>query len=228
MRLSSHTFRRQYPVSAVLQKLSCSIHILVGYALPLRKNTDESACYQDLFRITLPKARRPSGHAWHQHGSVESPTLRQLGGPAPQLTPHEPRGGGATEHWLQQRDVPALRHRGCWTSERTSERSVQEEAFCLHALRLSDNAIRRSAPLLKSAGPATISNSHRLEAGSGRWRRSRRCCDPPDLKSGAARPPDQLLCTGSRCEKGSRSHQFRETSTRHVQGETQTTRWGCT
>ena len=57
-----------------------------------------------------------------------------------QLTVHGLRGGGATEHWLSQRDIPNLRRRGRWTSERTLERYVQEGAFCLHTLSLGNDS----------------------------------------------------------------------------------------
>ena len=47
-------------------------------------------------------------------------------------TLHGLRGGGATDHWLQYRDLAQLRRRGRWTSERALERYVQEGTFLVH------------------------------------------------------------------------------------------------
>jgi len=42
------------------------------------------------------------------------------------LVPAGFRGGGATDAWIRSRDVPSIRRRGRWTSERTLERYLQE------------------------------------------------------------------------------------------------------
>jgi len=42
------------------------------------------------------------------------------------LVPAGFRGGGATDAWIRTRDVPGIRRRGRWTSERTLERYLQE------------------------------------------------------------------------------------------------------
>jgi len=42
------------------------------------------------------------------------------------VTPAGLRGGGATDYWISCRNVPAVRRRGRWTSERTLERYLQE------------------------------------------------------------------------------------------------------
>ena len=42
------------------------------------------------------------------------------------LVPAGSRGGGATDAWIRTRDVPGIRRRGRWTSERTLERYLQE------------------------------------------------------------------------------------------------------
>ena len=79
--------------------------------------------------------------------------LQRLGIRSLQLTLHGLRGGGATEHWLSQRDIPGLRRRGRWTSERTLERYVHEGAFCLHTLSLDNDSaskIRELATLAPS------------------------------------------------------------------------------
>ena len=39
------------------------------------------------------------------------------------------RAGGATDHWLRNKNLPALRRRGRWSSEKTLERYVQESVF---------------------------------------------------------------------------------------------------
>jgi len=44
------------------------------------------------------------------------------------LTPAGLRGGGATDYWIRTRDVPNVRRRGRWTTERTLERYLQEGA----------------------------------------------------------------------------------------------------
>ena len=72
-------------------------------------------------------------------------------------TPHAPRhqhhtlhglgGGGATDHWLQYRDLPQLRRRGRWTSERTLDRYIQEGTFQLHQNRLPTEIANRLSAL---------------------------------------------------------------------------------
>ena len=51
--------------------------------------------------------------------------------PHQHCTLHGLRGGGATDPWLQHRDLPLLRRRGRWTSESTFERYIQEGTFIL-------------------------------------------------------------------------------------------------
>ena len=45
------------------------------------------------------------------------------------------RGGGATHHWLVHQDVPRLRRRGRWASERTLEHYLHDVVY---ALRLAE------------------------------------------------------------------------------------------
>ena len=57
-----------------------------------------------------------------QHFAYFQRQLRSLGVSDQHYTLHRLRGGGATDHWLQCRDLPPLRRRGRWTSARTLER----------------------------------------------------------------------------------------------------------
>ena len=52
-----------------------------------------------------------------------------------------------SDHWLQYRDLPLLRRRGRWTSERTHERYIQEGTFLLHQNRLSTEIVNRLSAL---------------------------------------------------------------------------------
>ena len=86
----------------------------------------------------LNRHRRPDGHrlwpgtaatfwsAWRR-------AQRALGLEQFNFTPAGLRGGGATDHFLRHRDIPLLRRRGRWLSERTLERYVQEGVFCVNA-----------------------------------------------------------------------------------------------
>ena len=56
-------------------------------------------------------------------------------------------GGGATDHWLQYRDLPLLRRRGRWTSERTLERYSHEGTFQLHQNRIPAEIANRLSAL---------------------------------------------------------------------------------
>ena len=85
-----------------------------------------------------------------QHLAQFHVALQHLGVRGLQLTLHRLRGGGAREHWTQG-DIPRLRRRDRWTSERTLERHVQEGAFCLHAPRLEDNSGKQN-PGARHAG----------------------------------------------------------------------------
>ena len=60
--------------------------------------------------------------------------FRSLGVSHQQKMLHGLRGGGATGHLLQYRDLPQIRRRGRWTSERTLERYIQQGTFLLRAL----------------------------------------------------------------------------------------------
>ena len=60
------------------------------------------------------------------------------------------RAGGATDHWLQNKNLPALRRRGRWSNELTLERYVQEAIFVQCTLKLPprvDTTLRRLAEL---------------------------------------------------------------------------------
>ena len=61
------------------------------------------------------------------------------------------RGGGATDHWLQCRDLPPLRRRGRWTSARNLERNIQEGTFLLHQNHLSKVVADRLSALVELA-----------------------------------------------------------------------------
>ena len=84
-------------------------------------------------------------------------------------TLHGPSGGGATDHWLQCRDLPLLRRKGWWTSEWTLKRYVQEAmflftlgryiqegAFLLHQNRLPTEIANRLSAL------ADLAHSHHV------------------------------------------------------------------
>ena len=70
-------------------------------------------------------------------------------------TLHGLRGGGATDHWLQYRDLPQLRRRGRWTSGRTLERYIyiyiQEGTFLFHQNQLSKEVADRLSALAELA-----------------------------------------------------------------------------
>ena len=56
---------------------------------------------------------------------------RALGLALLHFTPGCCRGGGATEFYLETENVPLLRRRGRWSSEKTLERYVQEGVYCM-------------------------------------------------------------------------------------------------
>ena len=76
---------------------------------------------------------------------------RLLGITALHHTPGCLRGGGATDYWLQTRDVPALRRRGRWNNPRTLERYVQEGAAEVQQQQLSPDARERIEALARIA-----------------------------------------------------------------------------
>ena len=80
-----------------------------------------------------------------QHFAYFQRQLRSLGVSHQHYTLHGVRGGGATEHWLQYRDLPQLRRRGRWASVRTIERYIQEGTFLLQNLISKEVADRLSA-----------------------------------------------------------------------------------
>ena len=87
--------------------------------------------------ITCSKRRSGSSHR----------ELRSLGVLHQWYSLHGHRGGGATDHWLQNRDLPQLRRTSRWTSERALERYVQEGTFLLH-----QNGLSREADGLRALG----------------------------------------------------------------------------
>ena len=68
--------------------------------------------------------------------------------------------GEATDHWLRLRNLPALRRRGRWSSEKALERYVQEGVYYLQAA-----SVPGPPPLLRSL--ATLAPS--IFRRCGRW-----------------------------------------------------------
>ena len=77
------------------------------------------------------------------------------------VTRHGRRGGGASDHLLQYRNLPQLQCRGRWTSERTLERYVQEATFLLHQNRLSKEVTDRLPALAQLAPRFFAEQDHR-------------------------------------------------------------------
>ena len=71
-----------------------------------------------------------------QHFAYFQRQLRIRGVSHQQYTLHGRRGGGTTDYWQKYRDLPQLRRRGRWTSERTLGRYIQEGTFRPHQNRL--------------------------------------------------------------------------------------------
>ena len=145
------------------------VYGLIGIGLPKTRRMPGHAAHQHVLVESEGLGRLLRKMIWHfppedrsqqlwtlresQHLAQFYVVLQRLGVRSLQLTLHGLRGGGATEHWLSQRDIPGLRRRGRWTSERTLERYVQEGAFCLHTLSLDNDSaskIRELATLAPS------------------------------------------------------------------------------
>ena len=65
---------------------------------------------------------------------------------------HGLRGGGATDHWLRNQNLPALRRRGRWANEKTVERYVQEAVFVTCAAVISPQVRQTLRRLSELAG----------------------------------------------------------------------------
>ena len=92
-----------------------------------------------------------------QHFACFQRELRSLGVSHHRHALHGLGGGGATDHWLQCRDLPQLRRRGRATSERTLERHAQEGTFLLHQIWLSKEVADRLRALAVFA-PRSVQN----------------------------------------------------------------------
>ena len=85
-----------------------------------------------------------------QHFACFKRQLRSLGVSHQRSTLRGLRSGGATDHWLQHRNLPQLRRRGRWTSARTLGRYVQE-GTSLHPNWLSKECADRVRALAELA-----------------------------------------------------------------------------
>ena len=65
---------------------------------------------------------------------------------------HGLRGGGTTDYWLRNQNLPALRRRGRWANEKTVERYVQEAVFVTCAAVISPQVRQTLRRLSELAG----------------------------------------------------------------------------
>jgi len=72
------------------------------------------------------RGRRIWSQPQHKMATIFAKCCEALGLAHLHLLPAGLRGGGATDAWVRTRDVPGIRRRGRWTSEKTLERYLQE------------------------------------------------------------------------------------------------------
>ena len=89
------------------------------------------------------------------HAKLWRQALAMLGCQDGPWTPASLRGGGATEHYLRQQNVPALRRRGRWTQEATLERYLQEGILLRHSTSLPTKVIQLSGLAASVLQPAS-------------------------------------------------------------------------
>ena len=73
-------------------------------------------------------------------------------------TLHGHRGSGATDHWLHYRDLPQLRRRGRWTSDRTLERYINADS--LKQLQ-TESRLSQSSRLVSLQNKTSAFSTHR-------------------------------------------------------------------
>lgn len=91
-----------------------------------------------------------------QHLTCWHKGLAALGIADSALVPAGLRGGGATEHYLQNRDVFELRRRGRWTQLATLDRYLQEGVLLLSSRTQTSSTVNELAALM---GPLLISDA---------------------------------------------------------------------